>query len=730
MKILYPYRFLKIFFLILTCCMLASNAIAQKKNAGYQYHIRRAGSTITIDGVVDEPAWMQADSAVDFHMVLPMDTGMAKVPTVVRMTYDDNNLYILAVCYTPTPGPYMVESLKRDFSFVKNDNFIFFIDPFDARTDGFTFGANAAGAQWDGSMYEGGKVDLNWDNKWVSAVKNYPNKWIFEASIPFKSIRYKKGIKEWGINFSRNDLKSTEKSSWAPVPRQFPTASLAYTGTLIWDEQPPASSSNVSIIPYLLTGVSKDYQNKGPAVFRREAGGDAKVSVTPSLNLDVTVNPDFSQVDVDQQVINLNRYELFFPEKRQFFLENGDLFSNFGYADIRPFFSRRIGLNQPIDFGARLTGKLDKDWRIGVMDVQTGNSSQNELAAGNYGMITLQRRVFERSNIGFMFVNKDVTGSAPEANGVPVNYNRNVGMEFNLASNSNMWTGKLLGLKSFTPGVNGHDFVFAGHLQYLSKFWTLYMQEEYVGKNYNAAVGYVPRTGFVKLSPLLLHNFFPKKGDILSYGIQFTSNYFFNESFVRTDNESALSFITTFRNRSTLTISGINDYVKLLLPFDPTNTGKDSLAIGTQHRYNSLDILLVSKPQSIFTYQIETVFGGYYDNGHRLTFSGTVGYRVQPYVNIALNGNYTSLRLPQPYGDTHFTLIGPKVDITFTNTLYFTTYVQYNDQQKNMNVNTRFQWRYKPASDIFIVYGENSMPSPYTPKNRQLVIKWTYWWNI
>ena len=716
--------------LIVLSCLLAFTAIAQKKNAAYKYHIRRAASAITIDGVADEQAWMQADSAVDFHMVLPMDTSLAKIPTVVRMTYDDKNLYILAVCYTNIAGPYMVESLKRDFSFVKNDNFIFFIDPFDARTDGFTFGANAAGAQWDGSMYSGGSVDLNWDNKWTSSVKNYPNKWVFEAAIPFKSIRYKKGIKEWGINFSRNDLKGAEKSAWAPVPRQFPTASLAYTGILIWDEDPPTSSSNVSIIPYALAGVTKDYANDKSAQFKKEIGGDAKIALTPSLNLDLTVNPDFSQVDVDQQVINLSRYQLFFPEKRQFFLENGDLFSNFGYADIRPFFSRQIGLNQPIDFGARMTGKLDKDWRIGLMDIQTGTSNSNDLDAANYGTLTLQRRVFDRSNIAFMFINKDITGAAPGTVIGPNNYNRNIGMEFNLASRSNTWTGKLMSMKSFTPGENGHDWVFADHLQYLSKYWTLYMQEEYVGKNYNAAVGYVPRVGYIKLNPLVLRNFFPKKTAVLSYGIQATSNYFFNESFNRTDNESALSFITTFRDRSTLTISGINDYVKLQLPFDPTNTRKDSLAIGTEHKYNSLDILLVSKPQSVFTYQLESIFGGYYDNGHRLTFSGTVGYRIQPYVNIAVNANYTDLRLPAPYNDTRFMLIGPKVDITFTNTLYFTTYVQYDDQQRNMNINTRFQWRYKPASDLFIVYGENSIPSPYTPKNRQLVIKWTYWLNI
>jgi len=723
----YTRRTAKTLLLVIICCLAGHYGLAQKVNANYQYHIRRAASPISIDGVIDEPAWREADSAANFHMVLPMDTSLAKVRTVVRMTYDDNNLYILVVNYDLLPGPYMVESMKRDWSFVKNDNFIFFIDPFDDETDGFTFGANAAGGQWDGSMYAGGSVDLNWDNKWYSAVKTYPNKWVFEASIPFKSIRYKKGIRQWGINFSRNDLKAAEKSAWAPVPRQFPTASLAYTGTLVWDEDPPTSSSNVSIIPYALTGVTKDYKAGTAPQFKKELGGDVKVSLTPSLNLDMTVNPDFSQVDVDQQVINLSRYQLFFPEKRQFFLENGDLFYNFGYSDIRPFFSRQIGLQQTIDFGARLTGKLNKDWRIGAMDIQTANSSQNSLDGANYGVITLQRRVLDRSNIGFIFVNKDITGSLP---GVINLNNSNIGAEFNLASASNTWTGKLLGLKSFTPGKNGHDLVLADHIQYLSRHWQLYLQEEYVGKNYTAAVGFVPRVGYVKINPLVLRNFFPKKGKILSHGVQFASNYFFNEGFHRTDNESVLSYIMTFRDRSTITVSGINDYVQLQQAFDPTNTGKDSLAIGTQHRYNSVDILINSKPQSVFTYSIEGIRGGYYDNGQRLTLSGTIGYRFQPYVNIAFNANYTDLRLPQPYGDTRFTLIGPKIDVTFTNTLYFTTYIQYDDQQKNMNVNTRFQWRYRPASDFFIVYGENSIPSPYQPKNRQLIIKWTYWWNI
>jgi hypothetical protein len=602
-----------------------------------------------IDGLMDEVDWLKADSAANFFMTLPMDTSFAKVRTTVRMSYDNNNLYLIAVCYTPVHGPYMVESLKRDFAFQKNDNFLLFMDPFDARTDGFSFGANAAGAQWDGAMYEGGKVDLSWDNKWYSSVKNYPDRWVFEAAIPFKSIRYKKGIREWGINFSRNDLITTEKSSWAPVPRQFPTAALAYTGTIVWDEEPPVASSNVSVIPYVLGGVTKDYQNGSKASYRKDIGGDVKVALTSSLNLDMTVNPDFSQVDVDQQVINLNRYELFFPEKRQFFLENGDLFSNFGYADIRPFFSRRIGLNAPIRFGTRMTGKIDKNWRVGVMDVQTGQSGTANLPGQNFGVFTLQRRVFSRSNIAFMFINKDATGSAPIAGNNTPGYNRNVGMEYNLASSNNLWTGKLLGLKSFTPGVKGRDFVTASNLQYLSKYWTFALQQQYVGKNYNAEVGYVPRVGYNKISPLLQHNFFPKSGVVLSHGVQLSSTYFFDENFKRTDNESIFSYLITFRNRSTITVSGLDTYVKLLRPFDPTNNGNALLPTGTENHWNTADVQYASKPQSVFTYLVDVARGGYYDRGNRFSVTGQVGYRFQPYVNLILNTSYNDLRLPQPY---------------------------------------------------------------------------------
>ena len=681
---------------------------------------------------MDEQSWNDAEVASNFFMVLPMDTSHAKVTTEVRMSYDSENLYLLATCFHRPNQKYMVESLKRDFIFGKNDNFLLFMDPFDDQTNGFSFGANAAGAQWDGMMYEGGKVDLSWDNKWVSVVKNYNDRWVFEAAIPFKSIRYKKGIKTWGINFSRLDILVAEKSSWAPVPRQFPTASLAYSGLLIWDEPPPDAGANISVIPYVLGGLSKNYDAKAKANYRKDIGVDAKIAVTSSLNLDLTVNPDFSQVEVDRQVTNLDRFELFFPERRQFFIENGDHFSNFGYTSIRPFFSRRIGLNAPINFGARLSGKLNKDWRIGVMNMQTGKVDSMELPAQNFSVIALQRRIFSRSNIGFLFINKQSLNYDPSdsAKHFYSSFNRNFGFEYNLASFNNLWTGKALLLKSFSPGDPGKNWVHAANLQYNSRKWIATWQHEYVGRNYSAEVGYVPRRNYIKLNSSLGRLFFPSHGKILSHGPRLNSVYYFNTSFKQTDNETFMVYGVNFRNQAVFNTWFAHDYVKLLAPFDPTNSGKDTLATGTKHDWNAFGTEFISKPQSRITYGFSTRWGGHYADGKRLNITTDIGYRFQPYVNIAINTSYNYIDLPLPWGRTDFWLIGPRVDVTMTNKLFFTAFVQYNDQQKNININTRFQWRYRPASDLFIVYTDNYYTSPLYIRNRAVVLKFTYWWNM
>lgn len=723
----------KIIPFILLLIGIQSEVFAQKINSAYRLHIFKTLDPIAVDGVMDELTWKKAEVANDFFMITPMDTSYSQVRTDVRMAYDDKNLYILVVNHHAVHGPYMVESLRRDFSFGKNDNFLLFMDPFEDQMNGFSFGVNAAGAQWDGIMFDGGKVDLSWDNKWISKVKNYDDKWIFEAAIPFKSIRYKAGIKEWGINFSRLDLKTTEKSSWAPVPRQFPSASLAYTGILVWDTAPPSSAPNISLIPYGLGGMRQNRGEDGPVAYRYDYGLDAKIGLGSALNLDLTINPDFSQVEVDRQLTNLDRFELFFPERRQFFLENGDLFANFGYETIRPFFSRRIGLNAPIQAGARLSGKINQDWRIGAMTMQTSQVEEKELDAQNFSVISLQRRVFARSNIGAIFVNRQMgmfrSLSDPARPG-DADFDRNVGMEFNLASSNNLWTGKAFVLKSFNPLQNGSGLVFAANLRYTSGnlYWN--MQHEYVSENYTAEVGFVPRKGFSKVHPTVGYLFFPKSRKILSHGPEFNSRMFFDTELNQTDNETWLSYRVRFRSQSNLLVWGARDYIKLLAPFDPTNLLGETFDKGTEHLWYAWGTEFTSKPQSIFTYAFSTRLGGYFADGNRYNTAGEIGYRLQPYFSLSLNANYNEIHLPAPWDITRFWLVGPRFDLTMTNKLFLTAFFQYNEQINNINMNTRLQWRFKPASDIFLVFTDNYLPAPFLAKDRSIALKFTYWWNI
>lgn len=722
---------MKRIFIISLALIYTEFLCAQKINSKYKLEIKKTSNSISIDGLENDDAWKESSTSTNFNMVLPMDTSKAKVKTEVKLTYDKKNLYVLAHCYKNKPGANMVESLRRDFNFVKNDNFIVFFDTFDDLTNGLAFGANAAGAQWDGILFEGGRADLNWDNKWNSVVKDFPDKWTFEAAIPFKTLRYKKGVKEWGINLSRNDLKAPEKSVWAPVPRQFPTASLAYTGIMVWDSTPPPPGPNISIIPYSAGNVQSDYLNGKPSAFHSDFGGDIKIGVTSSLNMDMTFNPDFSQVEVDRQVTNLDRFELFFPERRQFFLENGDLFANFGYSTIRPFFSRRIGLESPILTGLRLSGKINKDWRIGLLNMQSRANILKGLPAQNFSVIALQRRIFKRSNIGFIAINKqspvDFSDTLP---GKKINlYNRNFGIEYNLASSNNKWTGKAMILKSFTPGTSGKDWVQAANIQYSGKRLLTSFQQEWVGRNYNAEVGYVPRKGYIKINPTAQYLFFPKGGKILSHGIKLNSTYFFSEKGKHLDDESYIPYTITFRNNTTFTTWIATNYVYLTLPFDPTNSGKDTLARGTQHNWKAFGTEFMSKPQNVFTYSFTTRFGGYYVNGSRSNVTAEVNYRMQPYAVFSLAASYNDIRMPAPWNTTRLWLISPRIDITATNNLYFTTFIQYNNQLKNLNINSRLQWRYRPASDIFLVYTDNYIPFPFKVKNRGIVLKITYWWN-
>jgi hypothetical protein len=694
----------------------------------YRINIKETFQDIKIDAILDEEAWNTAEQASHLRRVLPTDTGFAAAQTEIKLTYSPTTLFMAIVCYDPTAGKRPVESLRRDFNFMKNDNYITFIDTYNDQTNGFAFGVSPAGAQWDGIQANGGTVNLNWDTKWRSAVKNYGDKWVAEFAIPFRSIRYHGGAKEWGINFSRQDLKTSEKSSWAPMPRQFATATLAYEGALVWDKPLPPAGLRFSLIPYISGKATQDKEAGEKMKFSPAAGFDSKVILSTSLNLDLTVNPDYSQVEVDQQQTNLDRFELFFPEKRQFYLENSDLFSNLGSDNVRPFFSRRIGLDNPVIAGARLSGMIGNKWRLGVMDIQTGK--KDTILAGNYMVAALQRQVFSRSNISAFIVNKQVLNTQNHAEFSGNKYNRIAGIEYNLSSPDNRWTGKAFYHQNILNGIYFRDAAFSAAMTYSSQFIIATLNQALIGSDFNAETGYIRRKGYYELNPTIQYRFFPKSSAIANHGpaVKFDMYRDPGSSFSLTDRETQFLYYVEWLNKSTLTVDVKETFQKLLMPYDPTNTGGLKFATGDQFQWNDAGITFTSDTRKLLNFVLTGRYGSYY-NGTKFLLYGELYYRVQPFGSLALITTYNDIELPSPYKSAKLLLIGPKFDFTFTDKLFFTSFIQYNNQIDNLNLNFRFQWRFAPVSDLFIVYTENSYPGNYKIKNRGLVFKLSYWFN-
>ena len=692
----------------------------------YQIHITRIDEKINLDGLLDEKVWQVAEKSGKFQRVTPTDTGFAIAQTTVMVAYDESNIYLAAVCYDPSPGKRPIQSLRRDFTFQGNDNFALFLDTYNDQTNGFGFYVSAAGAQYEHLGFDGSKTNSSWDTKWRSAVKSYDDRWVAEFSIPFRCLRYFEGDTEWGINFGRLDLKTNEKSAWAPMPRQFNHCDLAYTGTLIWDKPLGKSGLRFSLIPYITGKVTSNNQAKESPKWNGGVGFDAKVMLSTSMNLDLTVNPDYSQVEEDRQFTNLDRFELFFPERRQFFLENSDLFASLGNNNARPFFSRRIGLNVPVNEGMRLSGKLGEKWRIGLMDMQTG--MKDLIPAGNYAVGVLQRQLFSRSSISGFFINKQITGNKSDTISKTYSYNRIAGLEYNLASPDNRWTGKAFYHQSFYPGASGDAATVAGNLAFSTQYLKAGLSAAKIGSDYIAEVGYIRRTGYFEINPTFGYTFYPTSSFILSHGPVLSFDVIYNPGFKMTDRQTTFTYDIGFPNRCLLYFNISEEFVLLDRPFSPTNTGGVNLLAGESFTWHTSEIGFNSDSRKLFTFSLKSGYGSYY-NGTKWSLSESIGYRFQPYGSIAVTASYNKISLPDPYNSARLVLIGPKLDITFTDKLFLTTFVQYNNQIDNLNTNIRFQWRFAPVSDLFIVYTDNSFAGNFTNKNRGLVVKLSYWFN-
>ncbi len=735
-------RFLFFFILVIVSGSFQTEAQTPAQQNAFAFKLKEP---ITLDGILDEAIWKDVEGwNGNFMQYFPSDTSFSKVPTRVKIAFDENNLYLAAIMENTGPRKYVSTSLRRDYRGEQNDGISFVFDTFNDGTNAFQFGVNPYGVQREALLANGGSrsedLNLAWDNKWYAEAKMMENHWQVEVIIPLSTIRFNEGAQNWNVNFYRVDSHTGERSTWAPIPRNIPIITTAFLRKMIFEEPLQKKGANVSLIPYVAGRTSKNFLENSSEALRPAIGGDAKIGIGPAMNLDLTFNPDFSQVEVDQQVTNLDRFEIFFPERRQFFLENGDLFDSFGQPRSRPFFSRRIGVDidsatgqnvqSKIIYGARLSGKLNENWRVGAMNMQTATDEDAGIVGKNFTVLALQRKVFERSNIGLIYVNKESL-ALDEYQQLfdPTAYNRLLGVDYNLNSANGKWTGKVFYHRTFESEKVDKPYSFNAYLLYNDLHWNWTFSIQDVGKSYNPEVGFVPRSDFKRINPDLTYLFYPKSKFINRHGPKLEFEGLWNETLGTTDRDINLGYIVRFNSLAELEVTQRNRYVYLFSNFDPTRSGGAPLAAGTDYSYQNVLVEFRSNPRKKLNVGVVGEFGEYFTGSIQRITSQT-GLRLGYLANISMNFNYARIRLPQPQRDADLILVGPRIDLTLTKDLFWTTFVQYNSQIDNMNINTRIQWRYAPVSDFFLVYTDNYFPGDFLPKQRSLVFKLNYWLNL
>ncbi len=702
----------------------------------YTYTITKISTPIIVDGIKDS-IWDFVPTISQFYQSFPYDSSFALQQTFVSLAYTEKDLYVIAYCKESSQGEFVIQSLRRDFDNSRSDNIALLLDPMGTQTNGFMFASNPLGVQYEGFVAQGGAfgASANWDNVWYSESSINDSLWIVEFKIPFNSLRFESSSRPWKFNLFRQNLRINETSSFKPIPRTFRLTNLAFSGSLVFPE-PPKPGMNLSIIPYAITTQTFDYTQNGQSTTRPSVGLDVKYGVTPSLNLDVTINPDFSQVNVDQQVTNLDRFSIFFPEQRQFFLENSDLFGNFGFSRIRPFFSRQVGLYQSslntrpdqtsIPVGARITGNINEDWRVGAMSVQTSSDSEISYSAQNYSVFAVQKLLFDRSNIGGIFVNRQGENYRSDSLNT---FNRIVGLDYNLASADGHWLGKLFYHKMFSPQDLEGQFATAGWLQYASPNITMNWNHEYIGQNYTPEVGFVPRNNVFRLEPSVEFAFFPNSKIINNHKLLIYNNTYVTKDFSQLlDRSLEVSYLANFQNSAQVSLWGNHTFTRLYFPFDPTGLNISPLPNG-EYSYATVGTLVNTNFREPFSVSFLSTYGQYY-NGTRLLYNGSVSYRFQPKGSVSAFIEQNHISLPQPFESAVLTLMSVNVEYSPSKELFFNAFTQYVSQTDFMNLNVRLQWRYAPMSDLFIVYTDTFRAKNVSIINRGIALRLHYWFNV
>jgi hypothetical protein len=701
----------------------------------------RTSSPIALDGTLDEAMWRDAPVASGFVQNEPREGQPATFDTEVRVLYDDQALYFGVFAHDDDPKSIIVSDLKKDFNTAASDAFLIVVDTFSDQRNGFEFAINPAGAKWDAQMSnEGRESNANWDGIWDVRTTIAENGWYAEIRIPFRTLKFSvQDPQSWGLNFERRLRRRNEESYWSPLPRIYSLDRVSLAGSLDGLSR-LKPGRNLRIKPFAAT--SSNTVGKLPSQGDFDAGLDVKYGLTTGLTLDATVNTDFSQVEADEQQVNLTRYSILFPEKREFFLENSGIFQ-FGLPstgtaslgggspaaagrqnsppDLKLFFSRQIGLSDagaaiPIMFGSRVSGRVGR-YSIGALNIQ--QSEQEPVPATNFTAVRLDRAVLANSDIGVMLLNKDAAGQA---------YNRAAGVDANFRFGQlslGAYGVKTAASQSVVPG-EGEDFSTRANLNYQSRTWIVRGAYEVIGERFRDELGFVPRIGVDHTASYARRNFRPKWASEL--GIREIGPHVHFDQFDRRNGTGIESryfdwHVVLMMNDSGFFESGVNTNREgNVTPFLLNGARGVRIQPGV-YDFNEYFALYRSNNSAPFSYELRVSDGGLYD-GHRRGYSVAPSLRLNEHLNASVSVQINDIDLPAVSYVSK--LIATRVNYSFNTRVFLNALVQYNSDTRQWSSNVRFNVIHRPLSDLFLVYNERRLDNTGDLVDRAVIAKVTY----
>ena len=711
-------------------------------------HALKIEGSPTIDGVVlGEAFWEDAVVATGFRQNTPDEGQPASERTEVRITYNQDTLYFGIVCYTRDSSTIIVADSRRDSLLEETDSFQMIIDTYQDQQNGFVFGTNPAGIEYDGQVTNegqgsgrfggggggrpgsgssqqggsGGGFNLNWDGVWQVQARISEIGWTAEIAIPFRTLRYPAAdVQNWGLNFQRNIRDLNEQAYWAPLPRQFNLNRISLAGELQGIEVP--AQRNLKLTPYVLgEAIRRQVDTKTTTL--GDFGADLKYSITPSMTLDLTYNTDFAQVEVDEEQINLDRFNLFFPEKRPFFLENAGLFSVGQPGQVEVFFSRRIGIGTdgqqvPILGGGRMSGKIGTNTNIGFLNMQTDSMGPGGTPANNFTVARVRQDFLNRSNVGAMFVNRGATGAFADDN----DYNRSYAVDGRYGIGQ---SGNLSGFaaKTDTPGLRDNTHAVNVSASYDSERYQFSTGLTEVGPNFNPEVGFYARRGYQRLDSRVFAMLRP--GNFLGlHELRPHVSHFTIWDFETGQQETQFTHIDNHWEWTTgdELHTGVN-LVKegVLVPFEifPDVT----VPVGT-YDHAEAQIVFISNQGAPVSFELRSTIGGFF-GGDRVRMISTVNMRVGDSLNAQVAWDRNDINLPG--GDFVANLGRFRVNYSFTTRMFAQALLQYNDRTNIWSSNVRFAILSDANTGLFVVYNDTQGLHDFRPTGagRALTIKYS-----